>query len=137
MNRILLFVVITTLVSGSGVGCTPSSPPKVVSATAVPNNDDADNPLVKEARSDTEAVLDDLLAGKYDNDADFAPVARKVKGFHSWSIESQKIETGVPKSVNFSGNLKGPNGEAIFTVLMVKQQSGKWMIGTFSGPNPK
>ena len=93
--------------------------------------------LVKEARRDTEATLSDLCAGKYDNDPQFAPVARKVKGFRSWSIETQEIVPNLPKAVRFGGTLKGPNGEATFTATMVKQQNGKWMIGTFEGPNPK
>jgi hypothetical protein len=93
--------------------------------------------MVKEARADTEAVLNDLLAGKYDNDPNFAPVAQKVKGFQSWSLERQQIDPDNPKAVNFSGTLKGSSGEATFTASMVKQQNGKWMIGYFSGPNRK
>jgi hypothetical protein len=99
--------------------------------------DDRDDPMVKEARSDTEAALNDLLAGKYDNDSDFAPVARKVKGFRSWSIEGQSSDPADRKAVNFSGTLKGPHGEAAFVASMVKQRNGRWMIGHFQGPDPK
>ena len=98
--------------------------------------EDADNPLVKEARPDTEAVLDDLLAGRTHGDSGLARLARKVAGYTSWTIEGQEVEPNVRKSVKFDGTLKGPSGEAGFTVLMVKQRDGRWMIGTFSGPNP-
>ena len=93
--------------------------------------------MVKEARADTEAVLNDLLAGKLDNDSDFAPVAPKLKGFQSWSIERATIDRDNPKSVKFTGTLKGPQGEATFVASMVKQQNGKWMIGYFQGPDAK
>jgi hypothetical protein len=99
--------------------------------------DDSDDPMVKEARSDTEAVLRDLLTGKLDNDPTLAPVARKLKGFRSWSIERQKIDRDNPKTVKFSGTLKAPQGEATFVASMVKQQNGKWMIGYFQGPDSK
>jgi hypothetical protein len=132
MNKYAPIFIIVTL-----LGCAPPTPPKAAAPPAAPKKNDADNPLVKEARPDTEAVLSDLLAGKYDDDPSFAPVARKVNGFQSWSIETQEVDPGNPKMVNFGGTLDGPNGEATFTVGMVKQQNGKWMIGTFSGPNPK
>ena len=117
-------------------GCNSAVPPKAASP-AVPKKSVADNPLVKEALPDTEAILKDLLAGTYDDDPTLSPVARKVKGFQSWSFETQEPNPDLPQSVNFSGILKGPKGEADFTVLMVKQKNGKWMIGTFSGPDPK
>jgi hypothetical protein len=121
-----------------GVGCTTSHPtPAGPNTAAVEVPDDRNDPIVKEARSDTEAVLNDLLAGKYDNDPNFAPVARKLKGFRSWSIERQNIDPDNRKAVNFRGTLKGPQGEATFVASMVKQQNGKWMIGYFQGPDPK
>ena len=99
--------------------------------------DDSADPLVKEARADTEAVLNGLLAGKYDDDRDFAPVARKVKGYESWSIDRQEIDRDSPRAVNFHGTLEGPRGEATFVAGMRKQRNGKWMIGYFSGPRFK
>ncbi len=132
--RMVIFV---TLLCGLHVGCKPAPPPKAVPLPVAQKKDDADNPLVKEARPETEAVLKELLAGKYDNDPNLFPIARKVKGFQSWSIETQQINPDLPKAINFSGTLKGPNGEATFTVLMVKQENGKWMIATFQGPNAR
>jgi hypothetical protein len=82
--------------------------------------------------------MNDLLAGKLDNDMSLAPVARKLKGFRSWSIERQNIDPSHdPKAVIFAGTLKGPQGEATFVAMMVKQQNGRWMIGSFKGPDPK
>ena len=140
MRRHAPRILIAPLLLGIGVGCTNSSPtPPRVSTPPKDQKqkDDRDDPLVKEARADTEVVLNDLLAGKYDEDPDFAPVARKVKGFQSWSIETQNLDPDSPRAVNFGGTLKGPKGEATFLASMRKQQNGKWMIGYFSGPNPK
>jgi hypothetical protein len=62
-------------------------------------------------------------------------VARKVKGYQSCSIKSQKI---VRKgAADFSGVLIGPPGRARFDMTLVKQDSGKWLIGAFSGPKPE
>ena len=133
------FVVILLL--GIEVGCTKPrpAPPKVSTAPIgdPKQKDDSDEPMVKEARSDTEVVLNDLLTGKLDNDPSLAPVARKLKGFQSWSIETQNIDRENPKTVKFRGTLKGPQGEATFVASMVKQQNGKWMIGYFQGPDHK
>jgi hypothetical protein len=138
-HRPAIFVIILLL--GIGAGCTKSSPPAPGTNSALTKNpkqkDDRDDPMVKEARSDTEAVLNDLLAGKYDNDPDLAPVARKLKGFQSWSINRQDIIPDTPKAVNFSGTLIGPRSEATVMASMVKQQNGKWMIGYFQGPSPR
>jgi hypothetical protein len=134
-------IFVISLLFGVGVGCTNSRPTPPGTSTAPTEDpkqkDDRDDPMVKGARSDTEVVLNDLLAGKLDNDSNFAPVALKLKGFRSWSIERQNIDPTNPKAVNFSGTLKGPQGEATFVASMVKQQNGKWMIGYFSGPDPK
>jgi hypothetical protein len=141
MKRYTLMLVMVAPLCGSGVGCGPSAPspstPPTGAASAAPKKNDADNSLVKEARPDTEATLNDLIVGKYDNDQNFYPIARKLKGFRSWSIDSQEVVPDLPKAVRFGGTLKGPTGEATFTATMVKQQNGKWMIGTFEGPNPK
>jgi hypothetical protein len=81
--------------------------------------------------------LNDLLAGKLDNDTSLAPAARKLKGFRSWSIERQNIDPSHdPNAVKFTGTLKGPKGEATFVAMMVKQQNGRWMIGYLKGPDP-
>ena len=138
MRKYIPLVVFTVLMCGIGPGCTgPSTPPKQTAAPVAPEKDDADNPLVKEARPDTEAVLDDLLAGRFHDDSMLAHLGQKLNGFQSWSIETQRIDPDLPKGVHFGGTLKGPRGDAAFRVLMVKQQNGKWMIATFSGPNPK
>ncbi len=129
--------VFTIFLCWFGTGCTPVMPPKAANPPAVPKKSVADNPLVMEALPDTEAILKDLLAGVYDDDPSLSPVARKVKGFQSWAFETLDPNPDLPQSVNFSGILKGPKGEAEFTALMVKQQNGKWMIGTFSGPNAR
>jgi hypothetical protein len=140
MGRHAPATIIFTLLLLMGMGCSNSRPtPPVATIVPVPKQkDDRDDPMVKEARSDTEALLNDLLAGKLDNDQSLAPVARKLKGFRSWSIERQDIDLShEPKAVKFTGTLKGPQGEATFVAMMVKQQNGRWMIGYFKGPDPK
>src|SRR5262249_48125165 len=140
MGRHAPAIITMTLLLWVGMGCSNSRPTSPV-ATTVPapkQKDDRDDPMVKEARSDTEAILNDLLAGKLDSDTSLAPVARKLKGFRSWSIETQNIDPSHdPKAVKFTGTLKGPQGEATFVAMMVKQENGKWMIGSFKGPDPK
>lgn len=96
-----------------------------------------DDLTVKDARSDAEAVLNDLLAGKSDDDPNLAPLARKIKGFQSYAIETQNIDSDNPKAVKFNGTLIGPQIEATFVSWMVKQPNGRWMISHFQGPNPK
>lgn len=113
----------------------PKKPAPVGPAAA--EKDDADDPIVKEAKADTDALFKDLLAGKANEDTMLATIAAKVKPFDSVAIESQKLMPGQPKTVRFDGTLKGARGEAKFSVRMVKQGSGKWAIGTFSGPHPK
>ena len=124
-----------------GVGCTnsgPAPPRATTGPTPAPERkDDRDDPVVKEAKAGTEVVLADLLAGKYDDDPSFAPVARRVKGFRAWSIESQRIDPDSPRTVSFGGTLSGPPGEATFIASMTRQQDGRWMIGHFSGPRRK
>lgn len=138
-----LMVAIMALLCGSGVGCNPAAPPvgatpAVSKNSVVPKkNIDADDPLVKEARPDTEAVLDELIAGAHDNDQSLGPVERKIDGFTSWSIDSQELDPDLPNAVRFGGVLTGPTSQATFSVTMVKQQNGKWMVGTFDGPNAK
>jgi hypothetical protein len=133
--------VIVTVILGIMAGCTRPGPTPPAASTpsieAPKPKDNSDDPVVKEARSDTEAVLNDLLAGKLDNDPNLAPLARKLKGYRVWSIDRQSIERDNPQTVKFNGTLKGPQGEATFLATMVKQQNGKWMIGHFQGPDPK
>ena len=99
----------------------PSPLLSLPSTPVVPKKDDADTPIVKEARPDTEAILNDLIAGKYDNDGQFAPVARKVKGFQSWSIETQEIDPDRPKeAVHFGGPVMVDRG------FVLHQPLGEW-----------
>jgi hypothetical protein len=129
---------ILAFLCGICVACRPAAPPRVAApAPAVEKPDDTDNPLVKEARPEMDSTLKDLLEGKYDNDENYAPIARKVKGFQSWSIDRQEVVPDLAKGVRFRGTLKGPTSEATFAATMVQQNSGKWMIGAFQGPNPK
>jgi hypothetical protein len=96
---------------------------------------DADDPIVKEARSDTETILKNVLLGKTGDDTALAQIAGKLKGFESWTIERQELDKGEPKTVNFTGRLSGPGREASFRVSVTKQMNGKWAIGTFRGPD--
>ena len=136
-------VLLAALLLGAGAGCpTSDSPvPPPAGKPSAPSRpvkiQEADDPMVKEARPDTEAVLNDLIAGETHGDSGLARLAQKVAGYRSWTIEGQEVGPDVPESVKFEGTLKGPSGDAGFTVLMVKQRNGRWMIATFSGPDPK
>jgi hypothetical protein len=121
-------------------GCSNSGrPPKnpVPEPLVIENpEDDADDPMVKEAREETEFILKNVLSGKTGDDSGLAQIAAKVKGFESWTIDKQELKPGEPKTATFTGVLTGPGGEATFKVSMTKQINGKWAIGTFQGPNP-
>lgn len=136
-------LLMAALLLGAGAGCTTSDSPVPfpIGKPSAPyrpvKREDADETLVKEARPDTESVLDDLMAGETHGDSGLARPAQKVAGYRSWTIEGQEVEPAVPESVKFGGTLKGPSGEASFIVLMVKQRDGRWMVGAFSGPYTK
>ena len=91
------------------------------------------DPVLRQARVQADSLLDGLLAGKFDQDQDLWPVARKLKGFTSWAIKSQKIVR--EGTAEFQGVLTRPEGAAQFKVTLVKQASGEWAVGAFSGPN--
>jgi hypothetical protein len=93
------------------------------------------DPVLRQAREEADSILDGLLAGKFDQDQDLWPVARKVKGFQSWAIKSQKVVR--EGAAEFQGVLTRPGDAAGFKVTLVKQASGKWAVGAFSGPNPE
>ena len=120
---------------GVALGCSSSPPAPAKPAPAAGQKDDRDQPQVKEAKLDAALFLNGLLAGKYDHDPQFARVAGRVKGFQAWSIEVEKARPDNPGAADFSGTLTGPQGKAAFTVFMRKQESGKWLVGSFSGPN--
>jgi hypothetical protein len=40
-------------------------------------------------------------------------------------------------TAEFQGVLRSPAGRALFDMTLVKQVTGKWAIGAFSGPNPE
>jgi hypothetical protein len=90
---------------------------------------------LREARDQADAVLGGLLAGKFDDDPDLWPVARKLKGYQSCAIKSQQLVR--EGAADFRGVLTGPAVRARFDMSLMKQANGKWAIGTFSGPNPE
>jgi hypothetical protein len=91
------------------------------------------DPVLRQAREQADSILDGLLAGKFDQDQNLWPVARKLKGLQSWAIKSQKVVR--EGAAEFQGVLTSPEGAARFKVTLVKQASGTWAVGTFSGPN--
>jgi hypothetical protein len=127
---------VAAITSGCGkpVAVAPTLAPPAA-PTSAPRQDADETPLVKEVRAETGTILDDLLIGKYDDDPSYAPIARKLKGWTSWTIQTAAQEEGSPPTVKVAGTLAGPNREATFSALIVKQETGRWMIGTFSGPN--
>jgi hypothetical protein len=93
------------------------------------------DPVLREAREQADHILDGLFAGKFDQDQDLWPVARKLKGYRSGSVRSQAVVR--EGAAEFRGVLTGPAGRARFTMTLVKQANGTWAVGTFSGPNPE
>src|SRR5262245_31293680 len=56
-----------------------------------PKGDAIADPVLREAREQLDALLTDLLAGKLDQDEFLGRVAKKLKGYQSWSIKSQRL----------------------------------------------
>jgi hypothetical protein len=119
-----------------GAGGTPPAAPRAEEPDA-PKGEAIADPGLREAREQADATLGGLLAGKFDKDTDsgLSAVAQKVKGYQSYAVKSQKaVREG---AAEFEGVLSGPVGRARFGMLLVKQQSGRWAVGTFSGPYPE
>jgi hypothetical protein len=124
-------------------GCRPAAPGGGGAPAPAPQAEEPDSPkgeaiadpALREARDQADAVLAGLLAGKFDQDPDLWPAARKLKGYQSAAVKSQKL-TG-ENAAEFEGALSGSAGRARFGLLLVKQQSGKWAVATFSGPYPE
>src|SRR3954453_6740040 len=78
-------------------GCQPAAPKgggapaPMAEEPEAPKAEAIADPVLREAREQVDAVLTDLLAGKLDQDENLAPVARKLKGYQSWSIKSQQL----------------------------------------------
>ena len=130
------YIVVTLALFASAGGCgdRETPPPAAPVAEHPARKNDAEHPRVKESRADTEAFLNDLLAGKYDADASFAPVARRVKGYTKWDIDSQEADPDNPGAVHIGGTLSGPAGQSRFRASMHRQQNGRWMLGWFDTP---
>jgi len=130
-----------TLALGLGAGCSktvtvapagPASP-----AGAEGGRDDHDDPAVRAARPDAEAFLNGLLAGQFDADPDYAPVAARVKGYATWAIRSERL-TGEPGNpIDYVCVLDGPAGKADWAFRMTRQQTGKWMLSTADRVTPR
>jgi hypothetical protein len=86
-------------------------------------------------RGQADTILEGLLAGKFDQDPDLWPVARKLKGYSAFAVKSQGMARD--RTADFRGVLPGPAGRAHFAMTLVKQANGKWATGTFSGPSPE
>jgi hypothetical protein len=115
---------------GGGAAPAPAAPAVEVEA---PNGKAIADPVLRESREQADAILNSLLAGKFDQDPALLPVARKLKGFQSWTINSQKLVRA--DAAEFRGTLTSPTVRAGFDMTLVKQANGKWAVATFSGPN--
>jgi hypothetical protein len=118
------------------VGCGESSPsPSMTQASSqssVPKGNAIADRLLRQARDEADALLLGLLQGQFDQDENLALVAEKLKGYTSWSITSQTT-TG-QRTAEFKGTVSNSAGKATFRMTLVKQSSGQWAIGKFSGP---
>jgi hypothetical protein len=129
--------------AGSGSGTVSSSTggsgntvPAVTNAVA-PGLIGAADQEGQAAAAATTDVMGRLLAGKADDDAELAPVARRLKAYTTWAVTSAQRQAGDPPTWEFGGWVEGPQGACGFSVLMVKQKNGTWAVGALSGPNPK
>jgi hypothetical protein len=113
---------------------TPLPPGPQAQEPDAPKGEAIADPVLREGREQADAILNGLLAGRFDQDQDLSPVARKLNGYQFWSIKSQKIVR--EGAAQFQGVLSSPTGRARFDMLLVKQVSGRWAVGSFSGPNP-
>src|SRR5262249_4649459 len=83
----------------------------------------ADTPL-RQAREQFDGIMGGLLAGRYDADPELGPLARKLKGFGEWSVQSQKMTRG--DAAEFRGTLTAGVRRARFAATVVRQPGGKW-----------
>jgi hypothetical protein len=98
-----------------------------------PKGEAIPDPRLRQAREQLDRILEGLLAGRFDQDQDLWPVARKLKGYQSWAIKSQRmVREG---TAEFQGILSGSGTAARFTVTLVQHASGQWAVGAFSGPD--
>jgi hypothetical protein len=142
----ILFILLIALVLA---GCRPAAPGGGGAPAAAPRAEEPDapkgeaiaDPVLREARGQADVILAGLLAGQYDDDwaSGLAAVARKLKGYRTYAVKSQKMdsETDSETHAAFGGVLTGPAGSARFDMLLVKQQGGQWAVGTFGGPDPR
>jgi hypothetical protein len=113
----------------------PNPAPAVPEQLDAPKGDAIADPVLRQARQQADATFEGLLAGKFDGDPNLGPVAKKVKGYQSYSVKSQ--QTVREGAAEFGGVLSGPAGRARFLMTLVKQQDGVWGVSGFSGPNPE
>ena len=126
------------LLASTLMGCRPEVPSPAPAAPELPDAPKGEaiaDPVLRQAREQADAIFDGLLAGKFDGDPDLWPVAKKLKGYQTYSVKSQQIVR--EGTAEFGGVLSGPAGRARFVMTLVKQQGGAWAVGAFSGPNPE
>jgi hypothetical protein len=95
----------------------------------------SENPEADEARAAAMNLLNDLMAGIQTEEQSVHQLASKLRGYRSCWIVSQQRDGVAPSSWHFEGTLTGRDGNAAFGISLVKQQSGKWMVSSFSGPD--
>jgi hypothetical protein len=76
-----------------------------------------------------------LLDGRFDDRPDLQPIARRLRGYRTWSVTSQRMAG--ENAAEFEGIVTEPAAQARFTATLVRQASGNWKVGTFSGPDPE
>jgi hypothetical protein len=140
MIRPMLFTfAVGATIALAGAGCRSAAPSGAAIASAqaevpdAPRGEAVADPSLREARDQADAMLAGLLAGRFSDDPNLSPVARRVKGYQSYSIQSQEMVRD--SAAEFRGLLHGPVGRTRFGMTLMKQTDGKWAIGAFSGPN--
>ena len=95
----------------------------------------SDDAELAEAQAAATKLLNDLMAGTQTEDESANQVAGKIKSYTLCWVISQQRDGAAPPSWHFNGTLTGHGGNAAFGISLVKQQSGKWMLSSFTGPD--
>jgi hypothetical protein len=133
--RNLFAIALFALAACNPAGNAPGKLPAPPEDPDAPKGEAIADPVLREARDQADEILAGLIAGKFDLDQELGLLPKKVKGYQSFSIKSQSLLR--EGAAEFTGVFRSPTARAVFRMDLVKQKSGKWAIGAFSGPNPE
>ncbi len=124
------------------VNCRPATPASSGAPSSAPVAEEPDapkgeaiaDPVLREARARADVIVTGLLAGKLEQGQQVWPLEKKLKGFQSSSIKTQRLVR--EGTAQFKGVPSGSTARTSFSLKLVKQASGRWEIGWFSFSGP-